>query len=363
MASNEFTPWPCTEFAQYPIDANWNDTYPQASLSRYRYTHILNATRSFFLKPELSETYHQLRNYAFQQGAFSNANALDLEFFYSALSHDYPFFLGHKQAEIHTAFHLDANKYQGMDYLKASHFDIYRVERALLGFAALQSLTNPSIQPAFVSFMEMPHVGDIIFARLIPIGLIPRALAFSVVEPWDTVDPKYIDDILATFRKQFEAFQAKFPDTTTRAFMKIAAYHVYESIQAKELIPHLNQKLKAVNDFLQARTVSYIFTDRAKMPKLTDIPGAKLVKDGTEDIPNLATAPICEDKAIPETLREAIISREDRTLEVTLFMHDHGDKFIQETLEPCFKKAKTIEHRHILDDNETYRALRHLSLK
>lgn len=362
MDKSEFVPWPCCELSTYPLDSHWTDTFPMSKISRLRYMHIINATRSFFLTPELSDTYAQLRNYAFQQGRFSNANVMDMDFFYSMLTHDYPFFLGHKQNEIHSAFKIDEKKYQGMPLLKASHFDLFRVEKSFLGFAQLQSLTNPGIVNAFISLSERPRIGDILFARLMPVGHIPRAFAFSAVEPWDNVNPEYVDKILPIFKRQHEAFCAKFPNTSTRAFMKIAAYHFYELIQYFELIPMLNQKMAHLNDKIYARTFSWIFPDPSKMPKLAEIPGAEAVEQGQDKNPTLVTVPICDDKKVPQTLREAIVSRDNKTLEVTVFMQDAGNRFVESVLKPGFKKTKPIEKIRILDENETYRALRHLSL-
>ncbi len=358
----DFIPWPCTELAQYPLVDDWTDTFPRIRLPHWRYEYIQSATRKMFLEPKMGSTYAFFRNYAFQQGNLSNANVMDMEFFYNILSHDYPFFLGHKKTEIQTDVNFSNKKYEGLGIFRASHFVLYRVEQSVLGFAVLQSMTNPGKMNAFVSLTERLRAGDYIFARLMPIGFLPRVLAYSVVEPWDTVDPKHVEAILAEFRRQYDAFCVKFPNTSTRAFMKICAYQFYELIQAHELIPILNEKLGAVSDFVHAQTVSYTFTDTSKMPKLVDIPGAKLVKDGGKEITTLATASICSEKCIPETLREAIISRENRTIEVTMFMHDAGEKFLKEVLEPTFKKAKTIQKNHVLDDNETYRSLRHLSI-
>ena len=361
--NKEFTPWPCTTLAQYPLTDDWTDTFPLEPLSRHHYLHISNITHTFFLEPSLADTYALLRDYAFQQGNLSNANPLDMEFFRSMLAHDYPFFLGHKKTEIQSAFNLSNKKYQGMPHLKCSHFDLWRVENAVLGFAQLQSLTNPGKSTAFVSFTERPKKGDIIFARLMPIGILARAMHYTVVEPWDTVMPEYVDSILAVFQRQFHAFKAKFPNATTRAFMKIAAYHFYELIQSKELIPILNKKLAPIKDTVYAQNMSFIFPDIKCMPKFSDIPGAKQLKDEEGHWINLATVPICEDNTIPETLREAIISRENRTLEVTTFMKNAAEQFVTQTLEPRFGKAKVIRKNHVLDENETYRALRHLSIQ
>ena len=362
MDANDFMPWPCVELSRYPLDSHWTDTFPDENLSKYHYTHILNTTQSFFLTPAMADTYAQLRNYAFHQGAFSNANRMDKEFFYSILSHDLPFFIGDKGHEIQSAFQIDGNKYKGMGHLKASHYDIFRVERTALGLAELQSLTNPGKMNAFISFFNAPKKDDIVFARLMPIGLMPRAFAYSVVEPWDTVNPEYIDDIIAIFKKQYQAFCDKYPDTTTRAFCKIAGYHMYELIQAFELRPILNKQLSVVNDSLDAVTISYKFTDKSPMIKLRDIQGAKAVKSGQEEVPDLMTASICDDKSVPQTLREAILSKEGRTLEITMFMHDAGERFIKTAIEPLLEKRKYLKKLHSFDENEMYRALRHLSI-
>ena len=362
MGSRDFTPWPCLELSRYPLDKHWTDTFPQENLSKYHYTHILNAERSFFMSPSMAETYAQLRNYAFHQGAFSNANPMDLEFFYSMLSHDYPFFIGDKGNEIQTAFQMDTSKFRGLGHLKSSHYDLFRVERTALGLAELQSLTNPGKMNAFISFFNAPKKDDIIFARLMPIGILPRSFAYSVVEPWDTVDPEYADSIVSAWQKQYQAYCDKFPGTTARAFTKISAYHLYELIQAHELRPILNEKLSAVKDTLYSQTISYKFTDKKSMIKLQEIPGNRAVKGQNGNVPDLVTVAICQDKSIPQTLREAIVSKDGRTLEITMFMHDAAQSFIENTIKPLLENRKYIEDIHVFDDNEMYRALRHLSI-
>lgn len=361
MGANEFTPWPCVELSRYPLDKHWTDTFPQENLSKYHYTHILNTTRSFFHTPAMADTYAQLRNYAFHQGTFSNANPMDLEFFYSILSHDLTFFLGDKDREIQSAFQLDGNKFRGMGHLKASHYDIYRVERTAFGLAELQSLTNPGKMNAFVSLFDAPKKDDVLFARLMPIGMLPRAFAYSVVEPWDTINPEFADDIVATYKKQYQAFCDKFPDTTTRAFCKIAGYHIYELIQAHELRQILNEKLKSVHDSLLPQTIRYKFTDKKPMIKLAEIPGSKPVKSNGAEVPDLYTASICTDKSIPQTLREAILSKEGRVLEITMFMRDASNNYIQTVIQPLIEKRNFIQETHELDNNEMYRSLRHLA--
>ena len=359
MDKMAFKPWPCSELKQYPLVGDWTDSFPMRRLSLFRYEHIINATRSLFLTNEFAALNAFFRNYAFQQGAFTNANAMDLEFFYSALSHDYPFFIGDKGVEILSAYKFDENKYQGLEFLRASHFDLFRVEQSTLGMTVLQSMTNPGIQRAFVSLKERPQVGDYLFARLMPVGLFPRFLGCSVVEPWDTVNPHHIDAILANYRRQFEAFGKRYPQTSARAFMKIAGYHVYEAIQARELLEILNARIAP--DKVYARTVTYTFEHPESRVRPSDLSGITIVS-GEGETPILATVPIAEKHAGPQTLREAILSWNGRDLEVTSFMNDAGDRYLQTVLEPSFQGAHFVRVDHPHDDNETYRSLRHLSL-
>ena len=359
----DFTPWPCAGLSQYPLDHNWTDTFPNGNLPKYHYESIKSLVRSYFQTPAMAKTYAQLRNYAFQQGAYTNANTMDLDFFYHILVHDFAFFVGDKQAEIQSAFPIDNNKYKGLPYLKCSHFDLYHVEKAAFGLAELRSLTDDSSVHAYTSLFSPVHKDEIVFARALPIGLMPRSFAMPIVEPWDTVSPDYIDSILAVYQKQYIAFCDKFPGTSHRAFCKIAAYHIYELLQAQELRPILNEKLAKVQDILSARTYSFIFHHAKEMINLNDIPGAKDVTKETPQNPTLVTVPICSDKSVPQTLREAIVSRENKTLEITVFMKNAGETLVEGTIKPMIEKFKTIPSVRILDDNEMYRSLRHLSLQ
>ncbi len=357
----DFTPWPCTGLSHYPLDSHWTDTFPSGNLSKLHYENIKQMVRSMFQTPATAQTYAQLRNYAFQQGAYSNANRMDLEFFYNMLTHDYPFFIGDKQNEIQSAFNLNTNKYKGMPWLKCSHFDIYRVEQAGFGLAQLQSLTNPGKVNAYISLFGGPHKDDIIFARVLPLGLLPQSFALSVVEPWDTVAPESIDNILSIYQKQYIAFCDKYPGTSHRAFCKIAAYHIYELLQAHELRPILNQKLAHLPDILSARTYSFIFHHKKDLIQLNSIPGAKEVTKDSPDDSSIVTVSICDDKTVPQTLREAIVSTDNKTIEITVFMKNAGEEFIEKVFKPLIEKVKTIQSVHVLDDNEMYRSLRHLS--
>ena len=362
METQAFTPWPCCELTACPLDKFWSDVFPEDNLSRFRYAYIIQIVRSLFQRSEMSETYAMLRNYAFHQGAFTNACPMDLDFFYSMLAHDYPFFKGHKNSELWKAFDLDEKKYPGLPYLRASHYDLFRVERAGLGLAEIKSLTHGGVVHAFVSLFEQPHQGDILFARLMPLGLMPRGFAYGVVEPWDTVNPRDIDEILGVYQKQYQAFCAKFPGTSHQAFCKIAAYHIYELIQFYELREMLNHKLAPKSDELFAKTLRFRLTDKGAMPKLADIPGAQPVKDNGREVPDLMTASTCKDSTLDKSLTDAIISREGRVIEVTTFLKNAGEEYVKNSLVPFLSSRKYAEECHILDANETYRALRHLSL-
>lgn len=360
---DSISPWPCIQMAQYPVADDWDDAFPLERLSGFQYDHIKNAVHALFLSPALAKTYAQLRDFAFQQGAFSNANRIDLEFFHNILTHDYPFITGNKQIEIRAAFQIDSKKARGMGHLRASHFGLYRVGVSGMGFAELHSLLDDGIWRAFFGLGECPATGSVVFCRLMPVGFVPRSLAYSVVEPWETVVPDHVDHVVAMFRRQFDLFRTRFPKATVKAFLKASAYPLYEYIESCELRAVLQKQLDTVDDELHATTTTLIFPDVSQMPKIDALPLASPVKDLQGVVQNLATAPIFQDDALPETLREAILSREKRALEITTFARQAGAKYVEECIQSLPKRTKIIQKIRILDENEMYRALRHLFLR
>lgn len=360
-AQPDFTPWPALRLSQYPISKTWSNTFPPQQLARLRYAHIKNAMHSIFLSPAMAPTYAKMRQFAFQQGNFSNANRLDLEFFHNVLTHDYPFFLGHKNRELVADFQTNDKNLQGILHLKASHLDLYRVEKIGFGFAQLQCLLHKGTIHAFFSLTDTPKLGDIVLGRILPIGWLPRSMAYSVVEPWDTVMPDYIDNIVSTFKTQFAAFKEKFPEASEKSFLKIEAYHLYELCQSYELCHRCNNALAPIHDSLNPMTTSLIFTNIGDLPKLQDIPNAQIIP-GNDAVCDIATCPTTREN-IHETLKNAIISRENRTLEITTFLNNAGNAFILSLVERFQKNTKIIKKIRLLDKNETYRALRHLSFR
>ena len=353
-----FTPWPCTELSSYPIDADWNDEFPTTHMTMLQYERHIGTLRFLFDSPSLKQTRAQLKDYCFCQGMLTNANALDIEFFHSVLSHDFPFFKGHLNVEIQNCFPVERKDYPGIGVLKASHFDFWTVESTpILGFARLSSMTRDMELVAYTSLDATPQRGDIIFGRLIPIGFLPRAMSWRIVEPFDTVSPKHQTKVLSTFQSQYDAFCQKFPNTSKAAFLKIAAYHIYESIQSLELTDIINGSLSAFGERLYARTFRFTFDDPAQMPDIATLPGALVVTDDKK----LVTVPLTDNGLINETLRDAIVSHEGATLEVTTFIQHASDKFMRDAFEPLLDGISVIRQDVELDDNSMYRALRHLS--
>jgi len=352
-------------FSDCPLASSWSPAFPKARLSGVGYDRTVMAIRALFMGDGLSQTYYQLRDYCFQQGDVTNANILDLEFFYHILTHDLAFFLGHRRVEIQEAFPLTPKEFPGIGHLRASHFDFYRVlHPAILGYTTIESLTTSQKFRVYTSIESPPRRDETIFGRVMPVGLLPKRFALRVVEPWDTIHPEHLPSVLSAFQAQYEHFCQRFPTTTRQAFLKISGYHVYELIQAYELEAALNQQLNPLDDTLSARTERIIFPDPSCMPKLTEIPGALPVigGDGTT-IKDLVTVEISPHSTLPQTLREAILSRDKRTLEITTFLDKAGETFIQTVILPTAKGAKIIRNTEWLDRNACYRALRHVSLK
>jgi len=355
-----FTPWPCTDLSSFPIEETWEDSFPSTHMTMLQYERHIGTLRSLFDSPSLAQTKAQLKDYCFCQGAFNNANALDVEFYHSVLSHDFPFFKGHLGVEIQSCFPIERKDYPGIGVLKASHFDFYEVKGVpFLGFARLSSLTRDLSVIAFTSLDMPPQAGDIVFGRLIPIGFLPRALSWRIVEPFDTISPKHQTSVLSTFQSQYDAFCQKFPKTSKAAFLKIAAYHVYESIQALELSEVINMSLSAFGERLEAQTFKAVFEDPSQIPDITQIPGAVVITDDKR----LVTVTITQNEIVKENLRDALVSRDDTTLEVTTFLKNAGSKFINEVIEPMLGQSSVVRQTIEIDANMTYRSLRHLSFK
>lgn len=364
MQTPKFTPWPCSQLAQYPLADDWNDYFPAERLSHARYVCTKEAVHSLFLTPPLAETYAELRNFAWQQGSLTNANAIDKEFFFNILTHDYAFFKGHQGRELASAFNLDAKKYPGLGHMRASHFDLYQVQRSNLGFAELKSVLHDGLLHAFFSVSQYPRDGEYVFARVLPVGIMPRQLAYTVVEPWDTVDPRAAAAVVQACRDQFSYYKDKFPQADERAFCKVAAYSIYELIESYELIDELNGTLhkrqSTADDSVCAVTTRFTYEKASHVPAIDALPASEFVTENGKKCFDLATAPVVDDDRIPQTLREAIISREGHSIEVTTFLRKFGEQYVQSCLDALPHRDRMTQHTDYLDANTTYRALRHL---
>ncbi len=352
-----FTPWPCTELANYPLDTAWTDEMPSTHMTMLQYERHVGTLAALFHSPSLAQTYAQLKNYCFCQGALNNANEIDREFFDAILGNDLCFFKGHLGQEIQSAFPLERKNYPGIDVLRASHYDLFRVINSpILGFAKLQSLTSDRVVTAYTSLDMTPQRDEIVFGRLMPIGFLPRAISWRIVEPFDTVSKKHENAVLSDFQSQYDAFCNKFPGTTKAAFLKIAAYHIYESIQARELCDLLNATLVAFGERISARNFKMTFQNAQDVIDVKNIPNAKVITD------QFVTVPLLDNKLVQDTLREAIVSVEDNVLEVTVFVKHAADKFMSEVIEPMIGERSVVRQTVELDENATYRSLRHIKV-
>lgn len=351
-----FTPWPSAELASFPLAEDWTDEIPPTHLTLLQYERHVGTFRSLYDSPSMQKTYAQLRDYCFCQGAVNNANAMDMEFFYAILASDLSFFKGHLGVEIQQAFPLEHKDYPGIGLLRATHFDFFEVKSTpILGFARLNSLTADLSFVAFTSLEMTPKRGDVIFGRRVPIGFLPRSMAWQIVEPFDTIEAQHQTAVLSAFQSQYDAFCQKFPGTSKAAFLKIAAYHIYENIESHELCDLLNATLTAFGERLYPRTFKIRFEDSDF--DITSIPRAKrITEDGL-----LVTVPVFDNEVVHETLREAIVSKDGQTVEITAFLKHAVDRWLHEVIEPMIGSRKVVRQTIELSDNATYRSLRHIT--
>ena len=328
---------------------------PEGRVWASQYERHVNTFSSLFHAPSLAKTYAQLKDYCFCQGAYSNANVIDMEFFNSILAQDLAFFKGHLGVEIQEAFSLDKEKYRAIPLMRASHFDFFEVEsRSVFGFCRLRSHSTGEIITAYTSVETPPIPGELLFGRLLPVGCLPLLPRGRVLEPFDTVSPDHEDEVLAAFQSQYDAFCQKFPGTSKAAFFKIAGYHVYELIQSCELQDNYRDILQPFDESLFPRIFRYTFERAEDIPDFKNLPEAKAV-DG-----EIYSVQILSNMSLHETIREAILSKDGPVLEITVFLKKAADQFIQNTVEPWLAGTKPIRQTIELDHNAIYRALRHL---
>lgn len=350
--------WPVSQLKNYPLDKHWTPDWPKKRASYVGYQKTMGSVRALAIQPEYEEMVGMLRNYCFQQGEEnSNASSDDREMFEDILANDFLFFVGDQDRELVQDFPLDPKAYDTFPHMKSSHFDFYRVERrGWFGAARLHSLTKDVTFNVKVPMINGPVAGEVIFGRVMSIGF-----SLRLTQCWIVVPSDIIDNVLRKFDEEFEAMKKKFSQLTKPAFLKIAAYHVYEYISGCMMIQRFEKGMPNGIDFSPTIT-DYVFRSPSAIPVLDKIPDARSLEDDEPNSQhNIVTLCISDKKSIDKTLREAIISREGKKLEIISFIEPKDFDF-REKIEKMFgcPMSQVIRNQRKLDVNETYRSLRHL---
>ncbi|MFA5625737.1 MAG: hypothetical protein WC966_11900 [Bradymonadales bacterium] len=342
--------WPCSQLKRYILDKHWQALWPKSRIYHSGYQKTVSSIKALFYDPAYESIYDNFQDYCFQQGTQHNANALDKMFFDSVLVHDLIFWLGDKDREIRTDFPLDPKVYDCFGHMKASHFDLFKVlKRGLLGAVLLESVITKKRFKAWAGFIRPPKPNTVIMARLLPLNFQTQLL-----RPWLELAPEILDDVLEEFYAELAHMQLKFPQCSAEALLKIAGYHLYEAIVSRQRIAQIQKLLSKEPDIhFKPQVYTYSFPNPAQMPKLDTLPNIKMIDK------ELGILPLYHHNALHKTLREAIISRQDKTLEFIAFLDEPMQSFITQ-FEALISKSKYIKHVRSLNHHEIYRSIRHI---
>lgn len=343
--------WPCMLLKQYPLDKRWNSTWPKSKVFKFGYTKTMGGIKALFLDKAFDHSLETLQDYSFQQGEFNNANAEDRAFFDNILCHDYTFWLGNKSRELVEDFPLDPKVHDCLGHMKASYYDLYEVQRSnVFGAVILKSLTSGEKHAAWAGLGNRFKIGATVFVRLMPINFLLR-----FTDPWCEVLPEHKEGVLKELKGERAKFQSRFPQTSMQAFLKIAAYHVYESIVGRELRDALVEALPEDGEIgFAPRLYTYKFMHPAKAPPLSEWEGedSHLVDE------TLLTKKLVKLTGLHPNIGEVIVTRQGKILEFLSFVDKPMTAFI-ETVDARVDKLKHTKSVRELGLHELYRSLRH----
>lgn len=342
--------WPCLELKRFVLHKNWTAEFPKSRIFRTGYQKTCDSLRALFFDKAYDKIYDGFQDYCFQQGEYHNANSLDKAFFESVLYNDLIFWLGDKDREVRQDFPLDPKVYDCFGHMSASHFDVFTVRRrSPLGAVELESKTTGQCYKAWAGFIRPPQAQSVILARLMPLNF-----QTHVLKPWLTIPSDIVEDVMEEFIAELAAMKLRFEQCSAQSLLKIGAYHLYEAVAARIRIGEI-QKICAQRQEItfNPRLFTYIFPNPAQIPKLSGILALDVIDS------DLATCELLQDNALHKTLREAIVSRHERSIEIVGFLEQALDKFVCD-FESQISKTKFIKKVRHLNIHETYRSIRHI---
>lgn len=345
--------WPSRRMKQWPLEPDWVPEVPQKRIAMHGYQKVVGAVQAMFTDAALGETLVGLQDYCFQQGGVSNANPRDRAFFFDVLTHDLVFFRGDKGRPLIEDLPLDPKIYDALPHMRASFFDLYRVEsRGIAGGAQVMSLLRGVRLKVGVRPLRGPRKGEVFLGRSVQIG----RSAF-IDDPILSVRDEWVEAIQGRFEEELEVTAVKHPQLTPHSLLKVAGYHLYEQIAALALIDEL-EGLIGNTLGLRPMIVRYRPRRSRELPDLGKLDGARIAERDVAGRPSTVLVDLAPEAVVHRSVREAMISVEEREVIVVAFI-EQGAEALCARVEALMPRGVEARRERMTLDG-VYRALRHV---
>ena len=339
-------PWPSRRFKRWPLKEGWTPSTPEKRVGPVGYQKVVGSVQHLFTDATQAQVLTGLQDYCFQQGEVSNTNGRDRAWFIDILTHDLAFFEGDRERRIIEDMPLDPKVYDALPQMEASIIDLYRVDaRGILGGLKVTSLLRGGVKlSGGGGLLKAPSKGSFVLGRFVQIG---RGLMLD--EPFLVIE----DDLAATL-VEYEATRQLHPTLTRDSLLKVAGYHLYEEAVSRLVAQQIELP---EGHHLDPLVIEWVVQQPRHLPDLSVIEGAKRVEADEAGRETMVTVALSPHGLVHRTLREAVISIDDRTLSLIAFI-DRDREALIERLRSTLPKA-VRERREPLSPRAIYRSLRH----
>lgn len=344
--------WPARRLKRWPIAVDWEPDVVKKRIGPIGYQKVVGTVRALYSDDALSPVLAGFQDYCFQQGAASNANPRDRAFFYDILTHDLTFFEGDQGRPIVEDLPIDPKIYDALPQMKGSYLDLYRVtHRSMLGGLMMSSLLTGEEVKAGTRMFKGPQVDDHVLGRLVKIG---RGLFLD--EPHLTVSEAVARGARAAALEEHKVIGARRPGLSLRGLLKVGGYHLYEETVGRSLIEELEQQLPSDLPF-EPQVVRHRLRKARDLPALEALAGAKVVDTSPGGKPSIIMYDAFPDLPLPATLKEVMVSIEDREVLTVSFLGAAGAEKVRSISDAM--PATAIADIELLSVLSVYRSLRH----
>lgn len=345
--------WPARRLKGWPVAVDFGAV--SEKLKRIRmmgYQKVVGSVQVLFTDDTMTQVLGRLQDYCFQQGAMTNANPRDRAFFMSCLAHDLVFFEGDQGRPIVDDMPLDEKIYDALPHMRASHYDLYRIERrSLLGRVEASSL----LRDARVEYQAGPfggaRVGDWVLGRVVSLGRTRQ-----MMDPWLKLSESHANAVKKVFEEELEACRERHAGLRAESLLKVAGYHLYEEVVARMLWDELEAQLPA-GTALRPKMMTFTLAKRRDAPDLSKLSRARVAEEDEAGRASLVLVDLAPSSGIHRSVREAMVTIEGQEVIVVAFLAQGITELVGGLAESL--PAGTARRDEALSPLEVYRSLRH----